>query len=92
MDWWGIDGYRAGISRYQNVNIVDQITTLHIPVDCIEMEYFRLTVKQLYRFCDHILKQSLIIGRAIFQEKQKYEAVDISTPSSSSSFSTIRRG
>ncbi|KAI9258403.1 hypothetical protein EDC94DRAFT_495349, partial [Helicostylum pulchrum] len=41
MDWWGIDGYMAGISRYQNINIVDQINTMHIPVNCIEIEVFR---------------------------------------------------
>lgn len=84
MDWWGVDGYIAGISRYNDINIVDQIATLHIPVDCIEIDDFRDTVRYLYRLREHILKQSQIVALSIFKEKRKYAAVETSTPSTPS--------
>lgn len=80
MSWWGAGGYIAGISRYNDINIVDQIATLHIPVDCIEIDDFRDTVKYLYRLREHIPKQSQIVALSLFKKKENMQQSKLVLP------------
>ncbi|KAI8983788.1 hypothetical protein BDB01DRAFT_850445 [Pilobolus umbonatus] len=81
MDFWGNDGYIAGMKLFENVHLVDQISSIHLPGNLIELEDFRSTIKYLYRWRQHILQHSRNLALGIFKEKRKYETVDISRPS-----------
>jgi hypothetical protein len=81
MDFWGNDGYIAGMKLFENVHLVDQISSIHLPVHLIELEDFRSTIKYLYQWRQHILHQSRKLALGVFKEKRKYETVEISRPS-----------
>ncbi|KAI9365748.1 hypothetical protein BD770DRAFT_312550, partial [Pilaira anomala] len=81
MDFWGNDGYIAGMKLFENVHLVDQISSIHFPVHLIELEDFRSTIKYLYQWRQHILHQSRKLTLGVFKEKRKYETVDVSRPS-----------
>lgn len=49
MDFWGNNGYITGMKLFENVYLVDQISSIHLPVNLIELEDFRPTIKYLYR-------------------------------------------
>lgn len=66
---------------FENVHLVDQISSIHLPANLIELEDFRPTIKYLYRWRQHILHQSRKLALGVFKEKRKYETVDISHPS-----------
>lgn len=82
MDFWGTDGYISGLKLFQNAYLVDQINTIHLPIDLIELEDFRSSLKYLFQWREHILHQSRRLALGVFKEKRKYESVDISRPSS----------
>ncbi|KAG1151367.1 hypothetical protein G6F37_008644 [Rhizopus arrhizus] len=48
MDFWGTDGYVAGLKLFENVHLVHQIGSIHFPVSLIELKDFRATIKLLY--------------------------------------------
>lgn len=81
MEFWGVDGYITGLKRFENANFVDQISSIHLPVNLIELEDFRATIKYLYQRRRHILHQSRRLALGAFKEKRKYETVVISRPS-----------
>lgn len=81
MDFWGNDGYIAGMKFFENVHLVDQISSIHLPVNLIELEDFRSTVKYLYQWREHIIFLSQKLALGVFREKRKYETVDVSRPS-----------
>ncbi|KAI8637279.1 hypothetical protein BD408DRAFT_447745 [Parasitella parasitica] len=58
MDFWGADGYVAGLKLFENVHLVHQISSIHLPVNLIELKDFRATIKLLYQWRQHILHQS----------------------------------
>ncbi|RCI00267.1 hypothetical protein CU097_014187 [Rhizopus azygosporus] len=49
MELWGVDGYITGLKHFENVNLVDQISPIYLPVYLIELEDFRVTIKYLYQ-------------------------------------------
>ena len=81
MEFWGVDGYISGLKHFEDVNLVDQISPIHLPVSLVELEDFRATIKYLYKWRQHILHQSRKLALGVFKEKRKYETVDISRPS-----------
>ncbi|KAI8053571.1 hypothetical protein BDF21DRAFT_169170 [Thamnidium elegans] len=81
MDFWGADGYVAGLKLFENVHLVHQISSIHLPINLIELEDFRATIKLLYQWRQHILYQSQRLALGVFKEKRKYETFDISRPS-----------
>lgn len=81
LDFWSNDGYIAGLKLFENVHLVDQISSIHLPANLVELEDFRSTIKYLYRWRQHILYQSQKLALGVFKEKRKYEAVEISRPS-----------
>ncbi|KAL0085316.1 hypothetical protein J3Q64DRAFT_1743205 [Phycomyces blakesleeanus] len=55
IDFWGSDGYIAGMKLFENVYLVDQISSIHMSVYLIEIEYFCATIKYLHQLRQHIL-------------------------------------
>ncbi|CAO3685412.1 unnamed protein product [Rhizopus stolonifer] len=78
MEFWGVDGYITSLKRFEDVNLVDQISPIHLPVNLVELEDFCATVKYLYQWRQHILHQNRKLALGVFKEKHKYETVDIS--------------
>ncbi|KAI7887742.1 uncharacterized protein EV154DRAFT_520189 [Mucor mucedo] len=81
MDFWGNDGYIAGMKLFENVHLVDKISSIHLPVHLIELEDFRSTIKYLHQWRQRILHQCQKLALGVFKEKREYETVEISRPS-----------
>ncbi|KAI8885209.1 hypothetical protein K501DRAFT_180462, partial [Backusella circina FSU 941] len=81
MSFWGTDGYIAGLKLFENVHLVDQISSIHLPANLVELEDFRSTIKQLYQWRQHVLHQSQKLALGVFKERRKYESIDIIRPS-----------
>lgn len=52
--------------------------TCFIPIAPIETDEFKETVKYLFRWVQHLIKQSQTIQLALFKDKRRYERVEIS--------------
>ncbi|EIE78924.1 hypothetical protein RO3G_03629 [Rhizopus delemar RA 99-880] len=89
MDFWGVDGYIAGLKRFENINVADHISSVRLPISLVELEDFRTTVKHLYQWRQHVLNQSRKIALGVYKEKHKYEVVDISRPSTPTCHSPV---
>ncbi|KAG1049824.1 hypothetical protein G6F43_007869 [Rhizopus delemar] len=69
MDFWGVDGYIAGLKRFENINVADHISSVRLPISLVELEDFRTTVKHLYQWRQHVLNQSRKIALGVYREK-----------------------
>src|ERR1700722_1791194 len=54
MDWFGRRGYTAQIFRHGNCFIGQHISSLYVPRCLLELDSFRSTVTQLYKWKAHL--------------------------------------
>lgn len=58
MDWQETSGYMVQLYKQKNYFVTHHIFSMHIPSSLLELDYFRTTLKYLYKWRCQLLKSS----------------------------------